>query len=238
MGFCAPLALYNIAMNQILRPLAAALLTAALAGCALFHPAPPNTAVVNLVAMNDFHGNLEASRFSYTSGGTQEHSMQAGGIDAIGAALAAVARCGACDTPLDPGGPSDLFCNAKCQRLYLTTRATPLPPRRDDVSGVPGTDDTASGMRWRPEVDADDYRGQPKDTARAALEDLGLKVKEQRVENDGSLTPDTVHDVAPVGTLEEGTEVTLTVAGPAPKPAPEHDPPGHSKGKGPKKDKD
>lgn len=86
------------------------------------------------------------------------------------------------------------------------------------------------------EVDADDYRGQPKDTAKAALEDLGLKVKEQRVENDGSLTPDTVLDVAPVGTLEEGAEVTLTVAGPAPKPT--HEAPGHSKGKGPKKDKD
>jgi len=66
--------------------MAAALL--ALSACA--HRLPPDTAVVNLVALNDFHGNLEASRFAYSSaGGESEHTIQAGGIDAIGAALQA-----------------------------------------------------------------------------------------------------------------------------------------------------
>lgn len=81
-------ALYNTVMNRYFRPLAIASLAAVLAGCA--HRLPPNTAVVNLVALNDFHGNLEASRFTYTSvRDKQEHTIQAGGIDAVGAALQA-----------------------------------------------------------------------------------------------------------------------------------------------------
>jgi serine/threonine-protein kinase len=92
------------------------------------------------------------------------------------------------------------------------------------------------------EVDADDYRGQPRKAAEATLTDLGLEVRAQQIANDGSLAADTVVDVSPVGTLQEGTEVTLTVAGPAPEPT--REPPGHDKGKGkdkgkgPEKDKD
>jgi len=62
----------------------------ALSACALLPHSDPGIVQVQLVALNDFHGNLEASRFSYISGdGTQERSMQAGGIDAIGATLQA-----------------------------------------------------------------------------------------------------------------------------------------------------
>lgn len=81
---------YNVAMTTLLRPLAAAALAALLAACASPSPVPPNTAVVNLVALNDFHGNLEPSPFTYTSARTHgETTAQAGGIDALGAALQA-----------------------------------------------------------------------------------------------------------------------------------------------------
>jgi 5'-nucleotidase len=81
---------YNVAMNTIFRPLAAAALAALLAACASPPPAPPNTAVVNLVALNDFHGNLEPTPFTYSSARARgETTAQAGGIATLGAALQA-----------------------------------------------------------------------------------------------------------------------------------------------------
>jgi 5'-nucleotidase len=59
----------------------------ALAGCAT----PPGRAPVeiNLVALNDFHGNLEPSKYTYTPpGATAPQTIQAGGIDVLGGALA------------------------------------------------------------------------------------------------------------------------------------------------------
>lgn len=62
-----------------------------LASCALFHPA--GVTDIHLVAINDFHGNLEASKFTYTpTGETEERRMTAGGIDTLGAALQAWRR--------------------------------------------------------------------------------------------------------------------------------------------------
>jgi 5'-nucleotidase len=56
-------------------------------GCAT-RPAAPLE--LNLVALNDFHGNLEAGKFSYTgAAGNQRATIQAGGIDTIAAALQA-----------------------------------------------------------------------------------------------------------------------------------------------------
>lgn len=76
-------------MNTIFRPLAAAALAALLAACASAPP-PPHTAVINLVALNDFHGNLEPSTFTYTSARARgETTAQAGGIATLGAALQA-----------------------------------------------------------------------------------------------------------------------------------------------------
>ena len=83
-------------------------------------------------------------------------------------------------------------------------------------------------------MNADDYRGLDKKTAHDQLKALGLKVREETVDNDGSVEKDTVLDVTPVGTLQKGDEVTIVVAGPPPR---EDEPPGHSKGKGPKKPK-
>lgn len=61
----------------------------ALAGCA---SAPPAPIEINLVALNDFHGNLEASRFTYPGPDGQQVAVKAGGIDMLGGALAAWRR--------------------------------------------------------------------------------------------------------------------------------------------------
>ncbi|MBC7456447.1 MAG: bifunctional metallophosphatase/5'-nucleotidase [Massilia sp.] len=63
-----------------------------LSGCATRAPAPAAMAPIeiNLVALNDFHGHLEASKFVYTSArDQQETSIMAGGIDNLAAALQA-----------------------------------------------------------------------------------------------------------------------------------------------------
>jgi 5'-nucleotidase len=62
---------------------------AALAGCATHQPAP-GTTEVQLVALNDFHGNLEPSKYVWDSAsGGGERTIQAGGVDTLGAALQA-----------------------------------------------------------------------------------------------------------------------------------------------------
>lgn len=63
---------------------------ASLAGCAWRQPpAPPSSLTeIQLVTLNDFHGNLEASKYTLDSvAGGGERVIQAGGIDTIGAAL-------------------------------------------------------------------------------------------------------------------------------------------------------
>ena len=68
-----------------LSPLALALL---LAGCASTASQGPVT--INLVAMNDFHGNIEASRYVPTGAdGAKEKALRAGGLEAVAAALQA-----------------------------------------------------------------------------------------------------------------------------------------------------
>ena len=78
-------------MKNILRPLCAALLAASLAsGCATRPQAPLE---LTLVALNDFHGNLEASKFAPPLGqGKLGEPISVGGIDTIGAALQAWRR--------------------------------------------------------------------------------------------------------------------------------------------------
>jgi 5'-nucleotidase len=67
---------------------------AALAGCAWrqqpLPSLPPGVAEIQLVTLNDFHGNLEASKYTWDSvAGGGERVIQAGGIDTLGAALQA-----------------------------------------------------------------------------------------------------------------------------------------------------
>ena len=75
-------------MSLILRRLTAIAAALLLAACA----APPSNSLVtiNLAALNDFHGNLEGTRFNYTSVSDKiPRSVVAGGIDNLGAALQA-----------------------------------------------------------------------------------------------------------------------------------------------------
>src|SRR5476649_1996980 len=72
-----------------LAPMAAVLAAAALAGCAWLQPTPPGVTEIHLATLNDFHGNLEASKFTYTSVHGSERTIQAGGVDTLGAALQA-----------------------------------------------------------------------------------------------------------------------------------------------------
>jgi len=79
---------YNDRMKKYLSLMA----IASLAACAWRQPpAPPsNLTEIQLVTLNDFHGNLEASKYTWDSAaGGGERVIQAGGIDTIGAALQA-----------------------------------------------------------------------------------------------------------------------------------------------------
>ena len=76
-----PLSLH-LPLSRLPRLLMLALL---MSGCAT-HPAAPVD--INLVALNDFHGNLERSKFTYTTVADAERkTVQAGGIDTLSGAL-------------------------------------------------------------------------------------------------------------------------------------------------------
>jgi 5'-nucleotidase len=79
-------------MKNPFRPLTFAVAVAcAVSGCAATAPGLPAAPVdINLVALNDFHGHLEASKFTYTSvHAPDEATITAGGIDNLAAALQA-----------------------------------------------------------------------------------------------------------------------------------------------------
>jgi serine/threonine-protein kinase len=58
---------------------------------------------------------------------------------------------------------------------------------------------------------ADDYIGTDKDVAKDRLKTLGLKVKEEKVENLEGRPEDTVADISPTGEVQEGDEILLSV---------------------------
>jgi 5'-nucleotidase len=64
-------------------------LSLALAGCATPARGPVD---INLVALNDFHGNLEPSKYTYKGADGKSDTMRVGGIEALSGALAAWRR--------------------------------------------------------------------------------------------------------------------------------------------------
>lgn len=74
-------------MKLTLHTLALAAALTALAGCAT-PPSNPAATEINLVAINDLHGNLEATKFTYSGTGDKSpRTVMAGGIDTIAGAL-------------------------------------------------------------------------------------------------------------------------------------------------------
>jgi serine/threonine-protein kinase len=65
-------------------------------------------------------------------------------------------------------------------------------------------------------IDEGDFLGMPKDEARAQLEERGLRVKDEKVDNPDGLAPDTVAGVSPTRGLREGDQVVLQVWGAPP----------------------
>ncbi|HAT29400.1 MAG TPA: bifunctional metallophosphatase/5'-nucleotidase, partial [Janthinobacterium sp.] len=75
-------------MKKYFQPLAGATALALLLCACATPPAAPVD--IHLVGMNDFHGNLERSKFTFTSiAERKERSIEAGGIDTLAAALQA-----------------------------------------------------------------------------------------------------------------------------------------------------
>jgi serine/threonine-protein kinase len=114
----------------------------------------------------------------------------------------------------------------------------PATTAADPGSETPSAAESASPSPSRTRapaivVNADDYVGLPKDEAKTRLEELGLRVKEEKVENLQGAPEDTVADVDPTGRVKKGTEITLSVWGkPVVEKAPPKPKPEHGKGKG------
>ncbi|WP_307728075.1 bifunctional metallophosphatase/5'-nucleotidase [Massilia terrae] len=73
----------------MLRRLLVSSLALALAGCA---SAPRGPVELNLVGLNDFHGNLEPSKYSYKDLNGKIQTVQAGGIEALSGTMRALRR--------------------------------------------------------------------------------------------------------------------------------------------------
>jgi tRNA A-37 threonylcarbamoyl transferase component Bud32 len=85
---------------------------------------------------------------------------------------------------------------------------TSAPPEEEPTSEPPPTPPPTTDPGTI-EVVPEDYIGMPKEEAKQELTELGLKVKDEKVENPGDQTEGTVADVEPSGTLEPDDEVTL-----------------------------
>lgn len=80
-------------MTKPLSSAAGAVLAALLGGCAVNPPLPAGVVEVQLATLNDFHGNLEPSKYVWDSVRNGDaRTVMAGGIDTLGAALQAWRR--------------------------------------------------------------------------------------------------------------------------------------------------
>lgn len=101
-----------------------------------------------------------------------------------------------------------------------TTSQTPSSPTSTPTEDTPTTEETSEGPA-SVEIDPSDYVGRNIDDVASELENLGLSVDRNEIENDGSEVEGTVDDVRWSGELVEGSTVTVDYFGPAPEPDPE-----------------
>jgi serine/threonine-protein kinase len=114
--------------------------------------------------------------------------------------------------------------------------ATPATqPRESSPAAEEPTGEAETGPETL-SLDEAAYLDRPRDEVKRELEQLGLKVKDEKVENLGGEAEGTVAALSPTDGLVEGDEVTLSVWGPEPKVDEKHDgdheKPGKSKGRG------
>jgi 5'-nucleotidase len=82
----------KLSLSRVYAAASATALSAVLAACAWHRepPRPTGLTEVQLVTLNDFHGNIEASKYVWASAYSEgERTISAGGIDTLGAALQA-----------------------------------------------------------------------------------------------------------------------------------------------------
>jgi eukaryotic-like serine/threonine-protein kinase len=97
---------------------------------------------------------------------------------------------------------------------------SPSQTPTESPSQTPSQTPTETPEPTTVEVDPASYVGRRAKDVEKELRDLGLVPQLVEVENTGEAAPDTVSDVSPSGTLEEGTPVTVSYYGKAPKPTP------------------
>ena len=95
------------------------------------------------------------------------------------------------------------------------TRSAPTRQQPTNEPSPTQTEDTTV------EVDESDYVGRDVDDVEDELEELGLKVKREKLDNPGDEQEDAVEGVNPSGTLQEGDTVTVSYWG---KPPPQEEP--------------
>lgn len=113
----------------------------------------------------------------------------------------------------------------------VTTTPAGQPEKQSPAAQEPTEEPETAALS----LDEDDYVGRPRDEAKKELEDLGLEVKDEKVDNPGGMAQDTVAALSPTEGLREGDEVTLSVWGPEPKVDDDDgddDKPGKGKGRG------
>jgi eukaryotic-like serine/threonine-protein kinase len=108
-----------------------------------------------------------------------------------------------------------------------TATRTPTPSRTP--SPTPSESPTRSPSPETVTVDESDYLGRPADAARDDLRQLGLRVREETVDNPGDQDEGTVAGVSPTGQVPAGSPVQLSVYD-APPAAQTPDPSGNGAG--------
>jgi eukaryotic-like serine/threonine-protein kinase len=120
-------------------------------------------------------------------------------------ALAAIALTGDDTGDEDPGGEQTR------DRTPATTEPTEEPttePTQEEPSETPPETPTEEEPDTF-DIDEGDYVGRDVKDVEAELRDLGLRVKKEKLDNDGSNEEDTVDSVEPTSDLQEGDEVTV-----------------------------
>jgi tRNA A-37 threonylcarbamoyl transferase component Bud32 len=144
--------------------------------------------------------------------------------------VAVLARSGGERTPADPS-------TSKTSASPRTT-ASSSPTQSPTQSPTESPTESPSASATQQDtvtVDKAAYVGQPKDDARKALEDLGLQVVEEQVDNTVGAARDTVADVSPSGEVDPDQTITLSVYGdPVATEEPSKPDKGNGKGKGEK----